>query len=81
MGKIMNLHPFSDKARSIQIGDIYEHYSRKRYKILAVGRHSETLEEVVIYQSLYGDGDVWVRPLAMFLETVGMQPRFSRVVS
>lgn len=49
-------------------GDIYEHYKGHRYQIIGVGRHTETLEEVVIYRALYGDFGVWVRPLNMFLE-------------
>lgn len=44
---------YSPAARSIAIGSVYEHYKRKRYKILAVARHSETLEELVVYQALY----------------------------
>lgn len=45
-------------ANSLKVGDVYEHYKKKRYKILAVARHSESLEELVVYQALYGDGDV-----------------------
>lgn len=77
------LQPFSALANALAVGDIYEHYSKKRYRILAVARHSETLEEVVVYQSLYGAGDVWVRPLNMFLESVVIdgisQPRFTKL--
>jgi len=53
----------------IKLG-IFEHYKGKRYRVIALARHSETLEEVVVYQALYGEGKVWVRPLAMFLEEV-----------
>ena len=74
------LPPLSELVRSIRIGSVYEHYSKRRDKILAVARHSETLEELVVYQALYGEGDVWVRPAAMFLEHVliagNSQPRF-----
>ena len=75
---------FSSTAKSIIIGSVYEHYSRGiRYKILAVARHSETLEELIVYQALYGEYDVWVRPLTMFLEDVIVngqsQPRFKLV--
>lgn len=55
---------------SIIIGGKYEHYKGKPYRVLAVARHSETLEDMVVYQQLYGEGGVWVRPLEMFLETV-----------
>jgi hypothetical protein len=77
------LKPYSDEATSLQLG-VYEHYKGKTYKVLGVGRHSETQEEVVIYQALYGDHDYWVRPLKMFLETVELEngkvvPRFRLV--
>lgn len=53
------LPTFSSTAHSMVIGSIYEHYSRGlRYKVLAVARHSETLEELIVYQALYGDYDV-----------------------
>jgi hypothetical protein len=63
---------YSDLARSININGIYEHYKGKFYKVLAVARHSETLEELVVYQCLYGDRSIWVRPLAMFTETIAI---------
>lgn len=63
----------------MQLG-IYKHYSGKMYQVLAVARHSETLEEVVVYQALYNDYGYWVRPLSMFKETVTVDgqevPRF-----
>ena len=54
---------------------IYRHYKGKLYRVLGVGRHSETLEEMVIYQALYeseefGKDAIWVRPLKMFIEDV-----------
>jgi hypothetical protein len=77
------LPAFTEQARSIQVGEIFEHYKKKRYKILAVARHSESLEELVVYQALYGEGDVWVRPLSLFLESIEVEgvlmPRFWRV--
>lgn len=54
----------------IIIGGVYEHYKGMRYKIIGVARHSETLEELVVYQALYGEGDLWVRPKGMFLENI-----------
>ena len=48
----------------------YRHFKGKDYRVLYVARHSETLEEMVVYQQLYGDQGIWVRPLEMFLETV-----------
>ncbi len=49
---------------------IYRHYKGQRYRVLGVARHSETADELVVYQPLYGDRGLWVRPLAMFIESV-----------
>lgn len=59
----------SKKAKSLKPG-IYEHYKKKRYQVLGVVIHSETLEELVLYKALYGKRLTWVRPLKMFLEKV-----------
>ncbi len=48
----------------------YRHFKGKEYEVLGVAKHSETLEEMVIYRALYGNGDLWVRPLSMWGETV-----------
>lgn len=45
---------------------LYEHYSGKQYLVFGIARHSETLEEMVVYQQLYGDFRLWVRPKVMF---------------
>lgn len=62
---------------------IYLHYKGLRYRVLGVARHSETLEPLVVYQALYGERGLWVRPYAMFNESVeisgGTQPRFALV--
>ncbi|OGM60099.1 hypothetical protein A3A75_01705 [Candidatus Woesebacteria bacterium RIFCSPLOWO2_01_FULL_39_10] len=69
----------SKKAKSLKLG-IYEHYKKKRYEMLGVVIHSETLEELVLYKALYGRRLKWVRPLDMFLESVEVdgevKPRF-----
>ncbi len=66
-------------TEKIQPG-IYEHYKGKRYEVLGVARHSETLEEMVVYKALYGENNLWVRPISMFLEDVLVEgervPRF-----
>ncbi len=49
---------------------IYQHFKGNRYELLYVARHSETLENMVVYRALYGEGGVWVRPAAMWLEHV-----------
>lgn len=49
---------------------IYRHYKGPHYQVLGVARHSETEETLVIYRPLYGDRDLWVRPLEMFIGTV-----------
>ena len=48
----------------------YRHFKGNEYEVLGVARHSETQEWHVVYRPLYGDGGMWVRPLAMFVETV-----------
>lgn len=48
----------------------YRHYKDKDYEVLGVAKHSETLEDLVVYRKLYDDCSLWVRPLKMFLEKV-----------
>ncbi len=59
---------------------IYRHYKGKEYEVVGIARHSETLEELVVYKKLYDDFGLWVRPLSMFLEDVEVAgkkiPRF-----
>lgn len=58
----------------------YRHFKGKDYTVIGVARHSETEEELVVYRQEYGDRGLWVRPKAMFLETVEVDgqtvPRF-----
>lgn len=62
---------------------IYRHYKGKYYKVIGEAKHSETMEDVVVYQALYGDYGLWVRPKAMFLEEIvvvgKIVPRFCYV--
>jgi len=59
----------------------YRHYKGKEYEVLECATHSETLEEYVVYRALYGQRGLWIRPKAMFLETVMVEgkpiPRFT----
>ena len=48
----------------------YRHFKGNEYEVLFVAKHSETLEETVVYRALYGDGSVWVRPAAMWEEEI-----------
>jgi hypothetical protein len=48
----------------------YRHYKGNEYEVIAHARHSETLEPMVVYRALYGDGGVWVRPASMWLEKI-----------
>lgn len=58
----------------------YRHYKGNFYEVMGTARHSETEEWLVVYRCLYGDGSLWVRPLAMFVENVEVDgvtvPRF-----
>ena len=48
----------------------YKHFKGNEYMVLHVARHSETMETMVVYQALYGDCGIWVRPASMWNETV-----------
>lgn len=52
------------------IGKTYRHFKGNHYKIIAIAKNSETLELLVVYQALYDEGQVWVRPYDMFFETI-----------
>lgn len=62
---------------------LYRHFKGGHYRVLGVARHSETLEQLVVYRALYGERGLWVRPLSMWNETVTRdgitQPRFTRI--
>ena len=59
----------------------YRHFKGNEYEVLGLASHSETLEPMVVYRALYGDGQLWVRPLAMWTEIVERDgqtmPRFT----
>lgn len=74
----MENNNFSSVARGI-----YRHYKGNLYQVLHTAQHSETEELLVVYRCLYGEYDVWVRPLTMFTETVEVDgkeiPRFELI--
>lgn len=51
----------------------YRHFKGNEYEVLAIAKHSETLEPMVVYRALYGEGGVWVRPASMWNEEVEHQ--------
>jgi hypothetical protein len=53
----------------------YRHYKGKEYTVIGVARHSESHDELVVYQQEYGDHGLWVRPMTMFMETVDVEGR------
>jgi hypothetical protein len=61
----------------------YRHYKGNEYTVVGVARHSETLQELVVYRQEYGERGLWVRPAAMFAETVEVNGksvlRFQRI--
>lgn len=65
---------------------LYRHYKNMMYRVIGTARHSETLEKLVVYEALYENklGKLWVRPAAMFSETVSVSgqtvPRFQRII-
>lgn len=72
-------------SQQLVIGGLYQHYKGKNYRILHMAKHSESLEWMVVYECLYDNpaGSIWVRPLAMFSETVVVDgvitPRFKYI--
>lgn len=58
------------EKRTLKSGKRYRHFKGNYYLALYQAKHSETLEDMVVYQALYGERGIWVRPLSMFLEQV-----------
>lgn len=70
--------------KKLELG-IYQHYKGNKYLVLGTAKHSETLEELVVYVTLYDNprSSIWVRPLSMFLESLAVNgkrvPRFKMI--
>jgi len=64
---------------------IYQHYKGKQYQLLHIAVHSETQEKFVVYQALYGDFSIWIRPMEMFFANVMIEdkevPRFKQIIN
>ncbi|MEG1862689.1 MAG: DUF1653 domain-containing protein [Oscillospiraceae bacterium] len=62
---------------------IYRHFKGNEYELLYIAKHSETLEDMVVYKALYGEGGIWVRPAEMFFEEITRDgktfPRFQYI--
>lgn len=72
---------FSDNKNAALRPGRYRHFKGGEYEVLGVARHSEGLEDMVVYRPLYNDTGLWVRPLSMFTEQVERngktEPRFT----
>jgi hypothetical protein len=64
-------------VKTIKIGK-YRHYKGHLYEVTGMARHSETLEDIVIYKALYGDFKIWVRPLKMFPEDIEVNGKIQK---
>ena len=68
-----------------EIGAIYKHYKNHHdYQVIGTGKHSETLEDMVVYRALYESdefpmGQIWCRPLKIWQEEINGQPRFNKI--
>ena len=64
-------------------GEFYRHFKDKLYQVLAVAKHTETGEQMVVYQALYGERGIWVRPACMWSEHIDRDgysgPRFAYI--
>lgn len=83
-GAYRSRHTFWEDAMNIKPGK-YRHFKGNEYMVLGTAAHSETLEPMVVYKALYGDGGLWVRPASMWNELVERDgyrgPRFQYVES
>ena len=52
---------------------VYRHYKGNKYEVISIARHSESLEEMVVYKALYGEGEIWVRPASMWNDEITIE--------
>ena len=72
-------HRMKHMVRQLNMtGQYYRHFKGKMYRVLHIAKHSETLEEMVVYQAMYGEHGIWVRPKSMFEEVIEKDGRFFR---
>ena len=60
------------------MGRYYRHFKGNIYKVLHIAKHSETLEDIVVYQAMYGERGIWVRPKSMFEEVIERDDKLIR---
>lgn len=75
--------PIPPFSTSQNIQGLYRHHKGNLYRVLGKATHSETLEDHIVYQALYGEGETWIRPASLFFGTVSVQdkmvPRFMKI--
>lgn len=59
--------------QEVKIHGIYKHYKGDLYTVEDIARHSETLEKMVVYRALYGNGELWCRPYNLFIDEIDCQ--------
>jgi len=64
-------------TNAIPLG-VYRHYKGNQYEVIGSAKHSETLEDMVIYKALYGDGGTWVRPLSMWENLIEVEGKIMK---
>ena len=92
LGKVPRLKSHLPHSSAFDLGffhylrtmaDYYKHFKGGKYKLLGIAKDSETLEKMVVYQALYGEGEMWVRPYEMFFGSVErngkVMPRFTKI--